>query len=172
MMLKPWLTPVIGTMACLMALPLTAIAAEPESTDSAPASARTFSESKEVRALPAVRYIVVHSGPSEGKHPGRTSAVKVRYTGTLPDGTVFDTSQDKGEDGNVIFPLRIVIPGFAAAVQMMRPGDEWIVYVPQEMAYGENGKMAGKDLIFRITLIDFAEMAPTASPIMKELPKP
>lgn len=123
-----------------------------------------------VKTVPALRYVVLKSGPAGGGHPIRSSGVKVRYEGSLMDGSVFDSSEGKG-DGTAIFPVRGVIPGFSAAVQMMRPGDEWLVYVPKELAYAGGGPLAGKDLIFKITLIDFAELPPVSPPTITALPK-
>lgn len=129
-----------------------------------------FATATSVQTVPALRYVVLKSGPETGGHPIRSSAVQVRYEGSLTDGTVFDSSEGRG-NGTAIFPVRGVIPGFSAAVQMMRPGDEWLVYVPKELAYAGGGQLAGKDLIFRITLVDFAELPPPDAPLLTELPK-
>jgi len=121
--------------------------------------------------LPAIAYQVLHQGDPTGSHPTRDSAVKVRYKGTLADGTVFVDTAARG-DGTEIFPLGGRIPGFVAVLQAMRRGDRWRVTVPVAFAYPVGPKaVAGKDLIFDIELIDFAELPPPMqSPLMRALP--
>ncbi|MGE4062057.1 MAG: FKBP-type peptidyl-prolyl cis-trans isomerase [Rhodospirillaceae bacterium] len=122
-------------------------------------------------AIAGTTFMVLKSGPASGAHPTRTSAIKVRYEGSFLEGELFDTSYGKETDDATIFPLRALIPGFVSAVMMMKPGDEWLVSIPPEMAYGSVGHpLAGKHLFFKIELVDHAEMAPTPSPIMKRLP--
>ena len=119
-------------------------------------------------AIPATSYKVLKTGPASGAHPSRSSAIKVRYEGSYLDGEIFDTSYGKEADNATIYPLRALIPGFVSAVMMMKPGDEWLVYVPSQMAYGAVGHpLATKDIFFKIELVDHAEMPPPPSPIMK-----
>lgn len=122
--------------------------------------------------LPAISYQILHQGDPAGPHPTRDSAVKVRYKGTLADGTVFIDSAARG-DGTEIFPLGGRIPGFVAVLQAMRRGDRWRATIPAAFAYPVGPKaVAGKDLIFDIELIDFADLPPpTQSPLMQALPK-
>ena len=63
----------------------------------------------------------------------------IRYVGRLADGTVFSTSADQGR-GTSTFPVKLVIPGFSALVQLMRPGDRWRFHLPAYLAYGRAGK--------------------------------
>lgn len=91
-----------------------------------------------------------------GKTPKATDTVKVHYHGTLIDGTVFDSSVDRGEP--VSFPVNGVIPGWVEALQLMKVGDKWTVYIPSKLAYGERG--AGEKigpnsaLIFDVELLE------------------
>lgn len=109
-----------------------------------------------VHALPSgVQYKIVRSGPATGLKPGPNDEVKVHYEGKLVDGTVFDSSYERGAPAAM--PLPALIPAWKEALQLMRPGDEWLLYVPPALGYGEEG--AGEIppnsvLIFRIELID------------------
>lgn len=109
-----------------------------------------------VTVLPSgLAYKVVRSGPEGGLKPQLTDEVKVHYEGKLEDGTVFDSSYERGAPAAM--PLRGLIPGWQEALQLMRPGDEWILYVPSNLGYGEMGQgpiPPGSPLIFRIELID------------------
>lgn len=82
-----------------------------------------------------LQYKVLKSG--SGKTPKATDTVKVHYHGTLVDGTVFDSSVERGEP--VTFPVEGVIPGWAEALQLMKEGDKWQVVLPPKLAYGERG---------------------------------
>ena len=88
-----------------------------------------------VRTLPSgVQYKVVKSGPADGPQPKPEDMVKVNYEGTLLDGQVFDSSYKSGKP--VVFQVQKLIPGWVDALQLMRPGDQWILYVPPSMGYG------------------------------------
>ncbi len=82
-----------------------------------------------------LQYKVIKSG--DGKTPGPRDTVKVHYHGTLVDGTVFDSSVDRGEP--VTFPVDQVIPGWTEALQLMKVGDKYQIYIPSKLAYGESG---------------------------------
>lgn len=130
----------------------------------------SHAQSADVATLPSVQYRIVKRGP-DGPHPARTDAVKVRYTGTYPDGSVFDTSVGKTDEGTAIFPLRGLIPGFQAALMQMRRGDRWQIVIPAQLAYGVTGHpLAGRALVFDLELVDFAAMPPAPPPPMTELP--
>ena len=89
-------------------------------------------------------------------HPADTSEVKVHYEGKLLDGTVFDSSYERGEP--ISFPLNGVIKGWTEGVQLMSVGEKYRFYIPYKLAYGERG--AGEHippystLIFEIELLD------------------
>ncbi len=100
-----------------------------------------------------LQYKVLKSG--SGKPPSATDTVKVHYHGTLIDGTVFDSSVERGEP--VSFPVNGVIPGWTEALQLMKEGDKWQVTIPSKLAYGERGA-GGKigpnsTLVFDVELI-------------------
>jgi peptidylprolyl isomerase/FKBP-type peptidyl-prolyl cis-trans isomerase FklB len=109
-----------------------------------------------VKVLPSgLAYKIVRSGPATGLRPQAMDEVKVNYEGKLTDGQIFDSSYERGQP--VAMPLKGLIPGWQEALQLMRPGDEWILYVPSNLGYGEEGQgpiPPGAPLIFRIELID------------------
>ena len=110
-----------------------------------------------VKVLPSgLQYKIVRSGPADGQRPQKGDEVKVNYEGKLLNGKVFDSSYDRGQPAAM--PLDALIPGWIEALQLMRPGDEWLLYVPPQLGYGAEG--AGEippdsTLIFRIELINF-----------------
>lgn len=101
-----------------------------------------------------LQYEVLASG--EGESPTATSKVRVHYHGTLVDGTVFDSSVNRGEP--IEFPVNGVIAGWTEALQLMKTGDKWKLYIPHELAYGANGAGGGvigpyQALIFEVELL-------------------
>jgi len=82
-----------------------------------------------------LQYKVLKAGT--GAMPKSSDEVKVHYHGTLIDGTVFDSSMDRGEP--VSFPVTGVIPGWVEALQLMKVGDKWQITIPSKLAYGPNG---------------------------------
>jgi FKBP-type peptidyl-prolyl cis-trans isomerase FkpA len=72
-----------------------------------------------------------------GGKPGSADVVRVHYRGTLIDGTVFDSSYDRGEP--VEFPLNGVIPGWTEGLQLMNEGGHYRFYIPSDLAYGDRG---------------------------------
>lgn len=80
-----------------------------------------------------LQYEVVTKGAETGPKPGPTDTVQVAYKGTLIDGTVFD------ENADMTFAVNGVIKGWTEALQLMRPGDQWKLTIPPELAYGATG---------------------------------
>lgn len=111
-------------------------------------------KNKDVKVTPSgLQYKVITQG--KGAKPTSSDQVKVHYEGKLINGTVFDSSIKRGEPA--IFGVTQVIPGFSEALQLMSVGSKYIVYIPQELAYGERN--AGtiepySTLIFELELID------------------
>ena len=110
-----------------------------------------------VVTLPSgLQYKIVRSGPKDGLRPHPGDEVKVHYEGKLLDGKVFDSSYERGVPAAM--PLDALIPAWIEALQLMRPGDEWVLYVPPALGYGEEGAGGGEIpgnsvLIFKIELI-------------------
>lgn len=106
-----------------------------------------------------LQYQVIKEG--SGPKPKATDTVKVDYVGTLLDGTVFDSSIERKEPA--VFQVGQVIPGWAEAVQMMTVGSKYKVWIPSELAYGEQG--AGGKIPPNSTLsfdIDLLSIEPAA----------
>lgn len=82
-----------------------------------------------------LQYKVITQG--SGASPTATDTVVVQYEGTLVDGTVFDSSYKRGEPAS--FPVNRVIAGWTEALQLMKPGDRWELYIPQDLAYRDRG---------------------------------
>jgi FKBP-type peptidyl-prolyl cis-trans isomerase len=101
-----------------------------------------------------LQYEILTAGT--GAKPSAADQVRVNYHGTLIDGTVFDSSVDRGEPAT--FGVGQVIPGWTEALQLMPTGSKWKVYLPSNIAYGERG--AGGDigpnaaLIFEVELLE------------------
>jgi peptidylprolyl isomerase/FKBP-type peptidyl-prolyl cis-trans isomerase FklB len=110
-----------------------------------------------VTTASGLEYKIISSGPASGVHPKPTDEVKVNYEGHLTDKarTVFDSSYKDGVP--VIFTLNQVIPGWTEALQLMRPGDVWEVWVPPNLGYGDQDKgeiPPNSVLDFKVELID------------------
>ena len=100
-----------------------------------------------------MQYKVITNGT--GEKPTATDRVKVHYHGTLMDGTVFDSSVERGEP--TVFGVGQVIKGWTEALELMPVGSKWILYIPYDLAYG--GRDAGKikpfsNLIFEVELLE------------------
>jgi FKBP-type peptidyl-prolyl cis-trans isomerase FklB len=99
-----------------------------------------------------LQYKVVTQGA--GKTPTTNSNVSVHYTGKLIDGTIFDSSVQRGKPAD--FGVTQVIRGWTEALQLMKEGDKWILYIPYELGYGERG--AGGSIPPYATLIFEVEL--------------
>ncbi|MEL4279278.1 MULTISPECIES: FKBP-type peptidyl-prolyl cis-trans isomerase [Shewanella] len=100
-----------------------------------------------------LQYQVLQQGTGT-VHPKASDTVTVHYHGTLIDGTVFDSSVERGEP--IAFPLNRVIKGWTEGVQLMVEGDKYRFFIPSELAYGNRstGKIGGGSvLIFDVELI-------------------
>lgn len=116
-----------------------------------------------VRTLPSgVQYKVLQAGPPGGERPDGNDLVRVDYEGSLTDGTVFDSSFERGAPAVFTIEEGIsgsIIPGMRDALQHMTVGDEWLVYISPELGYGEDsaGEIPPNSvLIFRLKLLEVA----------------
>ncbi|NCT94241.1 MAG: FKBP-type peptidyl-prolyl cis-trans isomerase [Chitinophagaceae bacterium] len=127
--------------------------------ESARKAARVFLDANAkkpgVVTLPSgLQYEVMKTGASEEK-PSATDRVKCHYHGTLTDGTVFESSVQRGEP--VVFAVNGVIQGWQEALQLMTVGSKWRLFVPADLAYGDRSPgpqiPSGATLIFEVELI-------------------
>lgn len=114
-----------------------------------------------------LKYCVLKEG-GDAEYPVRGDRVKVHYTGWNLDGTMFDSSRTARFPGAPVEPAVFfvgqVIPGWNEALQLMSPGDQWRVYLPSDLAYGEKGSppkiQPNADLIFEIEMLEITARAP------------
>lgn len=102
-----------------------------------------------------LQYEIIKSG--NGKRPSKVDSVSVHYHGTLIDGTVFDSSVERGTPAS--FGVHQVIPGWTEALQLMDIGSKYRLFIPQELAYGANPHPGGpiqpfSALIFEVELLN------------------
>jgi FKBP-type peptidyl-prolyl cis-trans isomerase FklB len=114
-----------------------------------------------------LQYKILKSGPGSGASPKTSDTVTVRYRGTLIDGTVFDIFDPAVIHGDVaVFKMTDVIPGWAAALQIMKPGDKWQLFVPPSLAYADFGPPEigiHTTLIYDLELVSFSPTAENSS---------
>lgn len=119
-------------------------------------------DNKNVVETPSgLRYEIIT--PGTGANPKADDSVKVHYTGTLIDGTKFDSSVDRGQPAE--FKLSEVITGWTEGIQKMKKGGKIKLYVPPQLAYGDDGRPGippGSTLIFDVELLDITPGAPAA----------
>lgn len=112
-----------------------------------------------VKVLPSgLQYKVIKEGT--GNTPTADDKVKTHYRGTLIDGTEFDSSYKRNKPAE--FPVKGVIKGWTEALQLMKEGGKWELYIPANLAYGERGRPgipANSTLIFEIELLEIVKAA-------------
>jgi len=148
------------TRSALFALALLAAAAActsvPRPPQTAPGPdflARNAAARGVVTTPSGLQYFVVRSGAEDGAPPGPNDRVTFDYEGQLVTGEIFDSSFARGEPlGGGVGDF---VPGFTEALMLMRPGDEWIVWIPPELGYGDRAAgpiPPGSVLRFRLVL--------------------
>lgn len=118
-----------------------------------------------------LQYKVITNG--EGATPTINDKVKVHYHGTLIDGKVFDSSVERKEP--ISFPVSGVIKGWTEALQLMKVGSKYMLYIPSDLAYGERGVQGiepNSVLIFEVELLDIEREAPALTPAPNTIDAP
>mmetsp|Transcript_25031 Transcript_25031/g.27743 ORF Transcript_25031/g.27743 Transcript_25031/m.27743 type:complete len:152 (-) Transcript_25031:61-516(-) len=110
----------------------------------------------DVVVLPSgLQYKVINSGPDGAPSPSANTPCECHYAGTLIDGTEFDSSIKRGKPST--FAPNQVIKGWTEAMQLMKEGDKWELYIPSELAYGDRSRgkfiKAGSVLVFSLEII-------------------
>lgn len=129
-------------------------AEETEMTEETPAAPATPDAEGYITTPSGLKYKVIKEG--EGAHPTPTSVVSAKYTGKLLDGTVFDSTDNRGGQP-AQFPLNGVIPGWTEGLQLMQPGAIYEFIIPPYLGYGsrDTGPIpANSTLIFEVELVD------------------
>ncbi len=126
-----------------------------DANSNAPAATATTTPSGEIKTTASgLKYQVLKQGTGTVS-PKATDSVKVHYHGTLLDGTVFDSSVQRGEPTS--FPLNRVISGWTEGVQLMKVGDKFKFEIPANLAYGENSPTPtippNSTLVFEVELL-------------------
>jgi FKBP-type peptidyl-prolyl cis-trans isomerase FklB len=157
---------------CLLSTPVLAQEASPPSSAQAPQlaaavdPAKTLAEGQAFLAQNAkapgvvttasgLQYKVVKSGPKTGPSPKVGDIIKVHYEGKLLNGEVFDSSFERGKAA--IMPADGLVPGWMEALPLMHVGDEWTLYLPASLGYGERpaGPIPPNSvMVFRLQLLD------------------
>ena len=119
-----------------------------------------------------LQYKVIAAG--SGASPAPSDEVTVNYKGSLLDGTVFDASERNG--GPVTFPVNRVIPGWTEALQLMKPGAKYELFIPPSLAYDERSPSPeippGSMLLFNVELVSVKHAAPPAAAPHPAIPTP
>lgn len=106
-----------------------------------------------------LQYEVITAAPANSPMPSAEDTVRVHYHGTLTDGSVFDSSVERGQPAQ--FPVTGVIRGWVEALQMMRVGDKWKLTIPAELAYGARSPSpripANSVLVFEVELLEIVK---------------
>ena len=155
------------SLAVLAALSLAACKKEAPAASAAPATPKAEEATPKTEETPAaapadgvkttasgLKYEVMKSGTGT-IHPKASDTVTVHYHGTLLDGTVFDSSVERGQPAS--FPLNQVIPGWTEGVQLMKQGDKFKFTIPANLAYGANSPSPlippNSTLVFEVELL-------------------
>ena len=130
-----------------------------------------------VTALPSgLQYKIIKSGKDGAETPTLVSQVSCHYRGTLIDGTEFDSSKKSGDKKPVTFPTRGVIRGWTEALQLMKVGDKWQLFIPENLAYGRRGSPPsippGSTLIFEIELLEVKPLPQPKQPNLLPIQPP
>ena len=144
----------LAALGVAVLAPRAGAAADPSAGGGA-AFLRQMASQPGVKTLPSgLEYKVLHAGDAGGTAPKPGDELVLNYVGQLPDGAIFDSTEQQG--GMARLPLHGLIAGWMQALPLMHPGDIWMLYVPSDLGYGARG--AGpippdSALVFKIELV-------------------
>jgi len=150
------LTLTLAAVICLLGCskPTETAAEKPAATPAAGGQADSAPKSEMKTTPSGLKYQVMKQGTGTAS-PKATDTVKVHYHGTLLNGTVFDSSVERGEP--ISFPLNAVIPGWTEGLQLMKVGDKFKFEIPPNLAYGPNSPSPkippNSTLVFEVELL-------------------
>ena len=126
--------------------------------------ARNAAAKRVVTTASGLQYFIVKSGPKDGRSPVDGDTVTFDYEGKLTTGATFDSSYERGKP--LTGEVDRFVPGFTEALTLMRPGDEWIVWIPPALGYGDRDSEeipANSVLRFKLALHSVTPAAAPAS---------
>jgi len=146
------------SLSALGVLALSACSSAPKEPELTPAQEFAKQRSEPgVQVLPdGLAYKVLKSGPKDGAQPHKGSSMLLIYEGRLPDGSIFDSSDQHGNGAYMQMELDGLVPGWMEALPMMHVGDTWMLYVPPELGYAHRSMgVIPKDspLVFKVQLL-------------------
>ena len=145
---------IAAAFACASVPGNAAAPATPPETPAGPDFLAQNGAAKGVVTTPSgLEYFIVASGPANGPHPGGQDTATFDYEVKLLNGQVIDSSYERHEP--LTGKVGDFVPGFSEALELMRPGDEWIVWVPPQLGYGseDKGPIPGNSVLrFRLAL--------------------
>lgn len=147
--------PVPATAAAPVAVTPASAVVAPETTPGPDFLARNAAARGVVTTASGLQYFIAKSGPASGRSPVDGDTVSFHYEGKLTSGETFDSSFTRGEP--LVGGVGDFVPGFTEALKLMRPGDEWIVWIPPALGYGaeDKGPIPGNSVLrFRLQLIN------------------
>jgi len=148
--------PILAALLSLFAAACASVPAIPSPPTTAPGSdflVRNAAAENVVKTPSGLQYFILRSGPETGPHPDGSDTVTFDYEGKLVTGETFDSSYERGTP--LTGRVEGFVPGFTEALKLMRPGDEWIVWIPPELGYGDRASgtiPASSILRFRLAL--------------------
>jgi peptidylprolyl isomerase/FKBP-type peptidyl-prolyl cis-trans isomerase FklB len=155
---KKWL---LGLAVCAALSACASTVSAPETQPGPNFLARNAAAKGVVTTPSGLQYFVVRSGSEVGQHPRQGDTVTFDYEGKLVTGEIFDSSYARGQP--ISGAVGDFVPGFNEALMMMRPGDEWIVWIPPELGYGDRATGTippGSVLRFRMELREVRPASP------------
>ncbi len=160
-MTKPFLAALLALLVAACAT-VPAIPTPPVTAPGPEFLLRNAAAENVVTTASGLQYFIIRSGPETGVRPTASDTVTFDYEGKLVTGQTFDSSFERGT--SLTGPVDGFVPGFTEALQLMRPGDEWVVWIPPALGYGERATgtiPANSVLRFRLALHSVAPPAGT-----------